>query len=50
MGVASAYAAVLEVIERDVDKLLGSTPDIFSFKITVTEAARGCWRSFQASF
>ena len=32
MGAASAYAAVLHAIERDVDKLLKSNPEIFGFK------------------
>jgi hypothetical protein len=31
MGAASAYAAVLNSIEKDVDKLLKSNPDIFTF-------------------
>ncbi len=32
MGAASAYAAVLHAIERDVSKLLKSNPEIFDFK------------------
>lgn len=32
MGAASAYAAVLDAIESDVDKLLKSNPEIFAFK------------------
>jgi cellulose biosynthesis protein BcsQ len=32
MGAASAYAAVLDAIEKDVGKLLKSHPDIFTFK------------------
>jgi cellulose biosynthesis protein BcsQ len=32
MGAASAYAAVLSAIERDVEGLLKSNPDIFAFK------------------
>jgi cellulose biosynthesis protein BcsQ len=32
MGAASAYAAVLAAIERDVEKLLKLHPDIFTFK------------------
>lgn len=35
MGPASAYVAVLEAIERDVERLMKSNPDIFSFD-TVT--------------
>lgn len=31
MGAASAYAAVLKAIQRDVDKLLKSNPEIFNF-------------------
>ena len=31
MGAASAYAAVLDAIEKDVEKLLKSNPDIFGF-------------------
>jgi len=31
MGAASAYAAVLDAIEKDVGKLLKSNPEIFSF-------------------
>lgn len=31
MGAASAYAAVLDAIEKDVDKLLKSNPEIFNF-------------------
>ena len=31
MGAASAYAAVLRAIEKDVDKLLESNPNIFAF-------------------
>lgn len=31
MGAASAYAAVLDAIEKDVKKLLKSNPDIFDF-------------------
>jgi cellulose biosynthesis protein BcsQ len=34
MGAASAYAAVLAAIEKDVAKLLKSNPEIFSFKTT----------------
>jgi cellulose biosynthesis protein BcsQ len=34
MGAASAYAAVLAAIERDVEQLLKTNPDIFSFKKT----------------
>jgi hypothetical protein len=36
MGAASAYVAVLEAIERDVDKVLSSNHDIISFKTTRT--------------
>jgi hypothetical protein len=36
MGAARAYVAVLEAIERDVDKVLSSNHDIFSFKTTRT--------------
>ena len=32
MGAASAYAAVLDAIEKDVTKLLKSNPEIFNFK------------------
>lgn len=32
MGAASAYAAVLDAIERDVKQLMKTNPDIFSFK------------------
>ncbi len=32
MGAASAYAAVLDAIEKDVSKLLKSNPEIFNFK------------------
>jgi cellulose biosynthesis protein BcsQ len=32
MGAASAYAAVLDAIEKDVGKLLKSNPEIFDFK------------------
>jgi len=32
MGAASAYAAVLDAIEKDVNKLLKSNPEIFNFK------------------
>jgi cellulose biosynthesis protein BcsQ len=32
MGAASAYAAVLDAIEKDVGKLLKSNPEIFNFK------------------
>jgi cellulose biosynthesis protein BcsQ len=32
MGAASAYAAVLAAIERDIGKLLKSNPEIFAFK------------------
>ncbi|WNG13249.1 ParA family protein [Cystobacter fuscus] len=31
MGAASAYAAVLDAIEKDVEKLLKSNPEIFTF-------------------
>lgn len=33
MGAASAYAAVLDAIEKDVGKLLKSNPEIFDFKL-----------------
>jgi cellulose biosynthesis protein BcsQ len=33
MGAASAYAAVLDAIEKDVAKLLKTNPEIFTFKI-----------------
>ena len=32
MGAASAYMAVLDAIQSDVDKLLKSNPEIFAFK------------------
>src|SRR5690606_20296203 len=32
MGSASAYAAVLNAIQRDVEKLIKTNPDIFNFK------------------
>jgi len=32
MGAASAYAAVLDAIEKDVGKLMKSNPEIFTFK------------------
>lgn len=32
MGAASAYAAVLQVIRNDIDSLLRTHPDLFSFK------------------
>lgn len=32
MGAASAYAAVLDAIEKDVAKLMKTNPDIFNFK------------------
>jgi len=34
MGAASAYAAVLAAIEKDVQQLLKSNPEIFTFKAT----------------
>lgn len=34
MGAASAYAAVLSAIEKDVRKLIKSNPEIFTFKTT----------------
>jgi hypothetical protein len=32
MGAASAYAAVLDAIEKDVTKLLSTNPEIFTFQ------------------
>jgi hypothetical protein len=34
MGSASAYAAVLAAIQDDIEKLLKTNPEIFSFKTT----------------
>ena len=34
MGSASAYAAVLDAIQKDIESLLKTNPDIFSFKTT----------------
>jgi cellulose biosynthesis protein BcsQ len=36
MGPASAYVAVLDAIERDVERLMKSNPDIFSFDTVAT--------------
>ena len=47
MGPASAYAAVLAAIQQDIQKLLTSHPDIFTF--TTTEAGFVDIRDFQTT-